>query len=277
MNKIHIKTKYDFEKWLSENHWFADGRLQATEPLPSLPGHSVASEATIELAYQIKGNYKANSKAVYRVFKLYLKGIEEYHIPEKESLIPEHCMEGVELIELDDNIGFTLDVPLNFTIVCSEIIVEQLPDLIETVKPWLSEREIFARIIGESMLSPKDWVSLFMKKGHDVVWHIYSGEPKNVNEVPMDNYEGWYLQVKSDLDIKLQGIFFFSCKTEENGFRFQIQNQGASKELWHSAKTIIGKFNNVEVRCGNCEFTGPEWIETLIQQEKAQQINSGDA
>ena len=73
------------------------------------------------------------------------------------------------------------------------------------------------------------------------------------------------------MDLKHQGIFFFACKTEENGFRIQIQNQGASEELWHSAKTIIGEYNDVEVQCGNCEFTGPEWI-ALIQKEKAQHI-----
>ena len=264
----HIKTIDDFEKWLSENHWFADGRLQAYDPFPLLPSSPSPSEATIELAYQIKGNYKAYSKAVYRVFKLNLKGLKEYHIPEEGSLIPDHCMEGVELIESNQHIGFTLDVPLNFTIVCSEIIIEQLPDLIETVKPWLSDREVYAEVSERTLPKPEDWINLFKQKGHDVVWHIYSCESKDVNEVPVEKYEGWYLQTKTDLNLHHQGIFFFSCKNEKHGFRIQIQNQGASKELWHSAMIILGEFNNVEIHSGNCEFTGQKWLDNLNQQTR---------
>jgi len=146
MRKTRIKTKDGFEKWLSKNYWFQDGRVQSPDPFPLPSEYPVPAEATIELAYQIKGNYKAYSTAVYKIYRLHLKDLEGYHYPAKESFSPDHCMEGVELLDSKNNISFTLDAPLIFTISCSEIIVEQLPDLIETVGPWLSEREINAKV-----------------------------------------------------------------------------------------------------------------------------------
>ena len=47
------------------------------------------------------------------------------------------------------------------------------------------------------------------------------------------------------------------------GFSIQIENMGASKALWKATQSIIGELGDVQIHCGNCKFTGDEWLEVL--------------
>ena len=264
-----IDTKTKFEQWLNENGWFEDARILSMTPLPKSERDSLPSTITVELAYQIEGNYKANSTRVSRAFRLVAKDIYEYHLAHGGAYSPEHWSGGIDIIETENTIAFRIDVPAMLTLRCNLVCVEELPNLIETVQAWVSDRDVFARSPSVKMPSPADWVNLFRKHSQNVAWHIYGGEPKPFAEVPRDNYEGWFLQNPAALDKTHQGIFFFACRPEDNGFRMHIENHGASETLWHTAMIILGQFKNVEVHCGNCEFHGGEWLEQINKKDRA--------
>ncbi|TLD68532.1 hypothetical protein FEM03_22265 [Phragmitibacter flavus] len=274
MNVLNINTRKQFEDWLTDNVAFADARIlsltAASKPDPS----STPSAVTIELAYQIEGSYKAHSRRVSRVFRIRATKIAQYSLSADAAISSEHWSEGIAAVESESPIAFELDVPARLSLHCSEISVEERPKLFETVAPRLSNREVFANAPRTLMPTPAQWQTRFNALDQDVVWHIYRSEPQQTAEVPIANYEGWFLQVRRDLDDAHQGIFFFSCRPEKHGFRVAIQNQGASKLLWQSAMRVLSEFDGVEIHCGNCEFPGADFFRAWTSSEEAQQAAS---
>lgn len=271
MAVLTINTRKGFEDWLIENAHFSDARVLSLSPTPEHNSSSVPSEVTVELACQIEGSYKAHSTRVSRVLRIQATNIAEYHLAGDGTVSSEHWSEGMESIDSDYPIAFEIDVPGPLTLCCSEISVEDLPDLIETVSPWLSDREVFAKVPAASLPTPAEWQTKFNELDQDVVWHIYRGAPQKTADVPSSNYEGWFLQAREDLIENQQGIFFFACKPDEDGFRVQIQNQGVSSSLWQAAMSILAAFHGGEIHCGNCEFSGGVFLAELENWNKAQQ------
>lgn len=277
MTVLTINTRKEFDEWLTKNASFSDARVLSLSPIPEHDSSSVPSEVTVELAYQIEGNYKAHSIRVSRVFRIRATNIEEYRLAADGTVSSEHWSEGIEPFESDCPIAFKLDVPSLLTLCCSEIYVEELPNLTETVAPWLSDREVFAKVPALSVPTPAEWQTRFKGLDQDVVWHIYGCAPKKTAEVPSTNYEGWFLQTQEEMNENQQGIFFFACKPNGDGFQVQIQNHGASKSLWQAAMSVLAAFDGVEIHSGNCEFSGGEFLHEWKNWKKAQQGAGGNA
>jgi hypothetical protein len=268
MKKLH--SRQEFESWLCENGSLHDCRILRLDPPPGSDEVPPPARAIIVLAYQIEGNYRANSRSVSKVFRLVLDGPRQYSLPSGGLHRADHCSEGIEILgEGTGPIAFEIDVPALLTVVCPNVIIEQLPDLIETVKPWLSEREIFLTARTTPMPTPNRWVELFEKQGQQVAWHIYGEKPKERGNIPAD-YQGWFLQFPAVLDQQHQGISFIHCRPTDAGFSVHIENHGASPSLWLAAKRILGEFTDAEIHCGNCEFTAEEWRRALEKHEGAE-------
>jgi hypothetical protein len=275
MSVLAINTRKQFEDWLTDNAFFAHARVMSLSPTPKRDPSNVPSAVTIELAYQIEGNYKAHSKRLSRVFRVRATNIAQYSLSADGVISSEHWSEGIEPIDSESPVAFELDAPGHLSMHCSEISVEELPNLTESVPPWLSNREVFAKAPTTLMPTPAQWQISFNALDQDVVWHTYRSEPKETAKVPNTNYEGWFLQVRRELDEAHQGIFFFSCRPEEHGFRVAIQNQGASKSLWQSAMRVLSEFDGVEIHCGNCEFSGPDFFREWTIGEESQSGRGG--
>lgn len=260
MNVLTIDTSKQFEDWLTDNGGFADSRILSLSPLPGPDSSILPSAATIELACQIDGNFKAHSKRVSQVIRIRATNIAHYSLSAGAVVSPEHWSEGMEAIESASPVAFEIDVPSRLSLHCSEISVEELPNLIETVTPWLSDREIFAKVPRTLMPTPSQWQTSFHALDQHVEWHIYRSQPEPTTKVPIGSYEGWFLQVPGDLDDAHQGVFFFSCRPEGQGFRVALQNQGASTALWQCAMRVLTEFDSVEISCGNCEFSGADFF-----------------
>jgi hypothetical protein len=276
MAMLILDTRTRFEQWLSENDWFEDARVLSLKPFPNPERRLIPLTVNMEIAYQIEGNYKAYSTRISRVFQLIATGIQEYQLSTGDTFSSEHWSNGIEILESDSPIAFQMDIPGTLTLCCEMLAVEQLPDLVETVRPWLSDRDVAAKIPASAMPSPEEWIRLFKKHNLNVAWHIYGSESKPTSEVPPSDYEGWFLQVPEELCDEHQGLFFFGCKPDSVGFSVNIHNHNASTLLWHTAEVIIGQFQDVEVHCGNCEFHGSEWLEQLSKSNDVQQDTPPD-
>jgi hypothetical protein len=252
----------ELAEWLSSHGEFEDGCVLALDPMPSTEGLP-PTVAKIDLAYLIEGNYKAHSRAVYRAFRLTADGLSEYSLAADGGFYPDNCIMGVELLDASQGVAFLIEVPARMIVRCAKLNVVQLPDLVVTVKPWVSEREVYAEVPTTPIPSPQEWVRLFQQSGVAVSWHIYGESATECSEVPQKDYQGWFLQASSEPDKTRQGVFFFSCRPQGNGFRVHIQNSAASASLWRAAKIVLGGFRNATVHCGNCEFSSSEWMSRL--------------
>lgn len=256
-----IKDREDFERWLEDHGWFEDGRVLRWTPLPSNADSALPEEVTLELAFQIEGNYKAGSKRVSRHLRLTASGIAKYEYSQDGSPSPDHWSQGVELEDSDSPFAFNIDAPGLLTLCCAELAVEELPNLVEVVVPGLSERSFYAEVLGARMPEPEEWVKLFELEGLQVAWHLYGGPHDPTSMVPRDDYTGWFIGDTHGADLAQQGLFFFGCKPAGDGFNLHLENHGASEALWRAAKRIVGRYSHATVRCGNCTFQGPEWLE----------------
>jgi hypothetical protein len=269
MNERKLHTNSELESWLSQNGPFEDCYIIHLEPLPRDEGSPTPPNVTIEIAYQIEGDNKAHSKRVSRVFRLSASGIQRYSFTEDGQYFPEHCSEGIDVLDDCSVIGLQIDVPSRLTLVCSSVVVQELPHLVETVEPWLSELEVNAVVHNSAIPSPQHWIDWFKDLGLFLAWHTYGGDLNRPEDVPKSDYQGWYLQNPEELDYDHQGIFFYSIKPVGTGFSVQIQNHGASPRLWLAAEKIFGQFVNATIRCGNCEFGPENWLTEITKSRLA--------
>jgi hypothetical protein len=270
MSTRTLETSAQFEAWLNEHRWFADACVLSLTPLPCAGQGPLPESVTMELAYQIDGNWRAHSISTSRHMKLIATNIREYRLLEDRPISPTHCSYGMELVSsADDALAFSIDLPAILILRCGKATVEALPDLVEIIQPRLSNKDVSADVQGDRMPTPEEWVRLFEGQGAGVAWHVYGEQLKTTSEVPELDYRGWFIQDPQNLDVGHQGIFFFYCDANEHGFEVAIQNHGASPQLWRVAKRILGQFKHVQIRCGNCIMTGPEWLDALEEIEGA--------
>lgn len=255
-----LTTNKEFETWLDENYWFEDAyclNFIANEELNNI---------SLTLAYQIKGTYEAGSERIRRVFELVAENPRD--LPDITKIIfnPEHCMEGIELVETPEGIKFSLDIPRKLDIFCKKLSISQKQDLVDTVKPWVSETELFVHVVeGAAIPKPETWVSWFKGDGVDLSWRYYGGDPRESSAIPERNYEGWYLQELSAIPTTSEGLFFQHLKKQGDNLGFHVRRTEFSDRCWRLFEKYLLNIESTKISCGNCKFTRREWEKYLIE------------
>ena len=251
MSEVY-ENNSDFGKWLESNYWFQDGYL--------LDYKVEVTKSTIylKLAYQIDGTYEADTERTLRVFSVKADGVSNNTALEEGEWSKNHCMEGLDLKD-SRIILFTLDVPKPLEIECSRVTINQEPNKIELVEPWLSETEIFISVQGEKLPTPTEWLQWFNEQGHCLGWRYYAGELKEASAIPQQEYDGWYMKALDLIPQTSQGLFIRHCKDNGNSFDISLQRTELSDDVWSSLKQVILRFKNIEIRSGNCKFNNEQW------------------
>lgn len=261
-----IATNAEMSAWLEENSSFEDARLLSWAPQPDAPSGRPPNRLVFELAYQIEGDYRADSRRVSRAFKIEARDVHSYHGPLQH--LKDHRLENMECIESGEgSVAFQLDIPGLARVVCSGLRIEELPLIEDRVPPWLSEREFSATVAGRPMPVPLEWIEQLREQGQEAAWHIYGVGAESTDLVPAD-YTGWFLQQTAILNrptraLDEEGVFIYGCRAEGPGFRIQLEDYGSPPDLWFAMKAIVGRFKGVVIHCGNCELSGSEWLELI--------------
>ncbi len=264
---MRIKSKAQFEAWLDSNFWLEDVLINTLDPYPKIPStnyRNLPKQVRLVCTLQVGGSYKAGKTRWMRDIEIIAHDVRNYSINTEGGFVSGNCCQGIELIEVKQGLGFTLDVPEILTIVCNSIEVLQYPDREELVESWFSSRDFYARFICHSLPTPEDWLNHFRQKGWEVVWRYYYSDEKALHQVPAD-YTGWFLQLRSRLNENPQGLFFSIGKLE-TGFFLHLRNfDSALQRLWVEAGKYIATFPEVTISCGNNEMNQIEWLAYLAQ------------
>jgi len=252
-----FENNSDFGKWLESNYWFQDGYLLDYKVEES------KSAIYLKIAYQIEGTYEANTERTLRIFSVRAEGVNSNTALEEGEWSKDHCMEGLDLKD-SCFILFTLDVPKPIEIECRSVTINQEPNKIEVVQPWLSETEIFISVQADNLPTPEEWLQWFSEQGHCLGWRYYSGEQKEASAIPRQEYDGWYLQAVDMIQQTSQGLFFRHCKDNGNSFDISFQRTELSDNVWSSLKQVILRFKNIEIRSGNCKFNNEQWGRRVV-------------
>ena len=134
----------DFSEWLDSNYWFEDGFLL------DYAFDQKSNSISMLLSYQIDGTYEANTQKTLKVFSVKAEAVINRTSLEEDEWSADHCMEGINV--KDSNfVSFTLDSPKFIKIECRRIIVNEAPNKVEVVKPWLSDTELFISVKGANL------------------------------------------------------------------------------------------------------------------------------
>lgn len=258
---LHVTSREQLESFLSEHYWFEDGYV--TEVHPKHDEVDNSSSVSITLGYQIVGNYKAGSPRTIRTFKLEASGVKVWTYDKKMSFNPDFCMQdGVDLI--DEGLGIQFDIPERVMLMCDEMIIEGPFDINTITKPWVSSSDFAASVPGKNVPLPQDWIDWLLQEGFDVSWRFAESDPKPANVVPFPDYSGWFLQKTEKILTTKFGIFFFHVRAKDGNVSLHIRKEDEGiDDLWYVVTKVIARMPEVIINCGNCTFSGEQWIKYL--------------
>jgi hypothetical protein len=256
---IYIKSRDELESFLAENYWFEDGYI--TELYREIAPDNKPLSVNIRIGYQIAGDYRAGSPQTIREFNIKACGIKLWTYDEKTCFDPDHCMQGIEL--LDDCMGIQFDIPEIVTLICEKLIVNGPFDIESITKPWISNREYMATIPGITVPLPQEWISWLQKEGFTVSWRFAGSDAKPPDVVPFPDYSGWFIQKTEKVETTQFGIFFFHVKDKDEKLSLHIRNEDKYVDLWFAMTKVIAQMPGVTISCGNCTFSGEQWMKYL--------------
>ncbi|PEC48587.1 hypothetical protein [Bacillus sp. AFS096315] len=256
---LRIKKCSDLVKWLNDNFCFQDGYVSDIKKI---------DKRTVRMCIGIpvEGNYVAGTPKVLKEYTIIAKGVRNFK--NNFQYYPDHCIQGLFDIETTNGIGIEVDLPEIMKIYCKELWVEE-PRYIRTInKPWISERELYAKVPDSEIPKPITWIEQLEAKGFRVSWRYGGSEIKLPEQVPYPDYSGWFLQETNKIQNTQFGIFISHIHPKYNGFGISFEKHyGAENDLWIALTQVIAEFPDVEIHTGNCRLTGKQWINYLNSGE----------
>lgn len=248
-----IRDKNSLAEWLDQNEWFEDGFISKI----------IRNKAnlTIRMGYQSAGTYIAGEPKELTEYELKPKNVSSWTWESENDFRPSYdsCIEGVDILEA--GFGLKFETPKIIELACEYIEIEE-PLTINTVtKPWISQREFFAKAHGWRSPSPDYWIKELKLRGLDVGFRYYCGEWRDVSRIPYPDYSGYYVQHLDKIDQTKEGVFLRFVNHNDSGLRMTIElKEFVSEDIFKEMQSIMSNWPNVNINCGNVSFTGEEWI-----------------
>ena len=268
---MKINNKAEFGVWLDSNFWLEDAIINTLKPHPRLTtenDNKYPNQVKLIFTLQVEGSLQAGEKRWVRDIEIIARDLQNYSISFENGFIEGYCCQGIELIEVKEGIGFTLNVPGILKVICNQIEVSQSSDREEIVKPWFNPNEFFAYAILGRLPTPEDWLNQLREKNLDVVWRYYYSEEIASARIPKD-YTGWFIQLRSRLDENPQGLFFQHCQLTGEKLSLHLRNcDNVSHRLWIEAGKYVATFPEVTISCGNTTMSKTKWLAYLAQFDK---------
>jgi len=253
--KMKIDNYIELTDWLAENDYFDDGHIFEINENP----------LEIIVGSVIEGNYNANTTKKIQTYKIHPVEIITWTFDETQTAIgEENYIEYIDAISYEDKVCLEFITTKYFRLEAKSLIIEKGELIESTFKPWLSETEIFATVGLKEIPQPSFWKEKLGEYGHNVSFRYFSGEVKQIEDVPYPDYQGYYLQLNNRIQISSEGIFFMHLDFENENLSLNIENKDQElSEVWHDLNTIIADLPNARINSGNCEFSGDEWKQIL--------------
>jgi len=254
-NEWVFDSSNEFETWLSEYNFLEDAYILAVDKEP----------LTVTIGCIISGNYRANSERQILPFSLQPEVIVAWDFDQKVPSIPnDYYVYGIQALQVADGIRLDFGDPADFSLVANRIKVTQLPVVIDTFRPWTSDREFYVTANLIEIPTPGFWLEQFKKRGEDISYRYIYGERKALAEIPYPDYSGYFFQLTARIAGTADGIFikFLSLKDQRFSVSFELWDKDLNSQFM-ILQQIVGEFKDVEIDCGNCIFSGPEWIQYL--------------
>ena len=258
MLKTTINTFKDFDKWLSDNLYFANGHVLAINENP----------LEITVGYNVKADYRANSERHILPFKIIPSKIIEWAIDkEKVNIGDDNYIECIETSDVENGICLEFFTPAKIRLVADSFIIEKQEVIKTTFKPWVSETEMFLTTDLSEIPKPGFWKEKLSKYGHDILFRYYAGDERQPEQLPYPDYQGYYIQLVDRINSTQEGIFLKHLKLENGKLSLNFENKDEElKSVWDDLTVVLADLPNAKINSGNCEFTGTKWKQYLTDK-----------
>jgi len=258
MLKTTIHTFKNLDKWLSDNFYFEDGHVLAVNENP----------LEIIVGYDVKANYRANSERHILPFKITPHKIIEWAFnKEMVNLGDQNYIECIEAIEVEKGICLEFSTPANIRLVADNFDIEEQELVKTTFKPWVSEKEMILTTDFSEIPKPDFWKEKLNKYGHNILFRYCGGDERHPEQVPYPDYQGYFLQLADRINSTSEGILLKCLKVENEKLSLNFENKDKElKDVWDDLTLILSDFENAKINSGNCEFTGTEWKQYMIDK-----------
>lgn len=252
---MRIDNYIDLSDWLAENDNFADGNIIEINENP----------LEIIVGLDIEGSYKANTKKKIQTYNIFPTEIICWTFDGTQTAIGEdYCIESIEAISYKEKVCLEFITTEYFRLEAKSLIIEKGKIIETTYKPWISDSNIFATVRLKVVPQPSFWTEKLREYGYNVSFRYFSGEAKQLEDVPYPDYQGYYLQLNNRIQISNEGIFFMHLHLENENLSLNIENKDKElSEVWYVLNKIIADLPNAQINSGNCEYTGEEWKQIL--------------
>lgn len=241
---VEIRTREALEAWLAANDAFDHAETVSLRR----EGRTL----TLVLLQVLWSTLEAGSTRTVREVTLIAEGSTA---PDAIDFAAGVCTDGLDLGA--EGLSFRIDIPAPIEIVCEALRIEVGPARDERVRPWLSDRSVWATIPGMGVPPAGHWIAAFAAQGVPVCWRYLGSEGRAAPHDPLD-YEGWYLQRPERVGATTGGLFFSVCRSLGGALSLSWDFDG-DVALSAAAKRVLASFDGAEVHCGNCRFEPAEW------------------
>jgi hypothetical protein len=265
-NQASIRSKDELAELLDEFGWFEDGYCLVLTPPPTAAG-TPPDRVDLVLRDAGTGGLRPGDVRTYRALKLASTDVEDWSFQgDKFFHSPQHCTEGIELVEARDSFGVTIDAPSIARLLARSFAFERLPEVTELVEPWTSGRELHVNAASGQLPTPGDWIDALAREGLVAAWRLYGDDPAALSRVPEDDYNGWFLQ-RPERTSDGHGGVMFTASDDGRRLVMSLQRWEADDELWDAIRRAAARIlREATFTSGNSTFLATEWLAHLSQE-----------
>jgi hypothetical protein len=205
----------ELETWLSGYNFLEDVHILAVDKAP----------LTITIGCIISGNYRANSERQILPFALQPEVVIAWDFDQKvPSFSDDFYVSGILAFQEANGIRLDFGDPADFSLVTNRIKITQLPIVIDTFRPWASDREFFVTANLNQIPTPDFWLDQFKIRGEDISYRYIHGERKAPAQIPYPDYSGYFFQLTDRIGDTSSGIFikFLGLKGQRFSVTFEL-------------------------------------------------------
>lgn len=245
-----IKTYEELDDWLKKYHCFEDGHVLEID----------MNTLAITVGLTISGTYRANTEQETLNFEITPTKVSSYSCAPNFVTGNDHCIDSIEPVEVDEGVGLQITDP-RIILIAESFTISEGKTIKSIVKPHISRRDIYMRAPMEEIPKPDFWQQEFKKLGYDIAFRYYAGESKPLQKLP-SNYVGYFFQLENRVNTTKHGIFIAGCARGDKGISMSFEQDDEELDsLWTALTIILARIPDVTIYCGNCKFTGPEWLQ----------------
>lgn len=277
MPDFTFKNPNSLADWLEQFGYFDGGYIDELKPLPPPADSSAESPETVSfrLLRMVGGSYDAGQSRTLSCYECVAQGVSYWACSNDD---PAQYFSNPYLIDSmmvnDESSKIEISIDEDIDLECEVLEITCLPDIKVLNKPFTGQSDATLFLPDSSIPTPGQWTTWLSDVGEEASWNYAYGEPREADSLPQQEYDGWFLKLKSSTDLQEFGVMFKTLASNEYGCFIELDDwyrkptESGYSQMWEALSKAVAMLPGLTVRSGNCLLTGPEWLKSINEGEE---------